>query len=106
MLAIVEYDVKHPVGVLGQYRGQKPRAVSSGVQKRPAVAIADTFKIAVHCATRIVDVAAIAFAGSGSIDTGAVFRLVVVDNSVALVIPSFADQPAKYTTGFFRVSDA
>ena len=106
MLAVVEDHLEHPAGVVELVLGQEARALSRVVQQRHAVAVADALQIAIGRAARLVAVAAVALVRLGQIDAGAVLRLVVVDDAVALVVARLADQPAEDAAGIVRIDDA
>jgi hypothetical protein len=106
VLAIVEDDFEHPAGVLRLRISQKTRAVPRLVEQWRAVPIKDSFQVAVGGAAGVIRGAAVALAGSGEVDTGAVFPLVLVQDGVALVVAGFADQPAEHPSGVGGVGDA
>ena len=87
MLAVVEDHLEHPAGVVDlrravRKRGRLPRVV----QQRRAVAVADALEVAVGRAARVVAVAPVALVRLRQIDAGAVLRLVLVEDGVALVV--------------------
>ncbi len=99
MIAVVEHDLEHPVGIrdlrIDLRLVHKTRAAAGAVEERRAVAVVDTLQVAVGRAPRVVPGAAVAFVRTAEIDADAVFRLVAVEHGIALVVSHLADQPAE-----------
>ena len=99
MLAVIEDHLEHPAGIVELGLGQQGGPAACIVQQRHTVAIADALDVAVGLAAGVVFVTSVALVGMSQINAGAVLGRILVDNGIALIVASFADQPGEDMLG-------
>ena len=106
VIAIVEHDLEHPVGCGNLRLAEEPRPMAAVVQQRSAVAVLNSFEVTIDRATPVIGRTAVALVGLAEVGSNPVFRLVLIENSVALIVTRLADQPSEDASCIRRVEDA